>query len=160
MIIRSEPKTGHMIDLLPSVLFFELFNKNCLKYVIPSEYLAIDKTLYPMRNQISIKQYNPNKPAKCGLLFKSLNDARFPYTYNSLVYAGKPEQGDGPFYIEGIETYIKTLVEKTGSKLPLQGGNISMDRLYTSIPIANRLLEKHITIVGTLMTNRRGLLMR
>ena len=37
-----------------------------------------------------------------------------PYTYNSLVHAGKPEQGDGPFYIEGIET--KTLVEKTGSK--------------------------------------------
>ena len=32
-----------------------------------------------------------------------------------------------------------------------------MDRLYTSIPIANWLLEKHITIVGTLMTNRRGI---
>ena len=44
-----------------------------------------------------------------------------PYTYNSLVHAGKPEQGDGPFYIEGIET--KTLVEKTGSKLR----NIPMD---------------------------------
>ena len=26
--------------------FFELFNKNCLKHVIPSEYLAIDETLY------------------------------------------------------------------------------------------------------------------
>ena len=107
---------------------FEQFNKNCLKHVIPSEYLAIDETSDPMRNQISIKQYNPNKPAKYGLLFKSLNDVRFPYTYNSLVYAGKPEQGDGPFYIEGIETYIKTLVEKTGSKLPLQGRNISMGR--------------------------------
>ena len=30
-----------------------------------------------------------------------------------------------------------------------------MDRLYTSLPIAKWLLEKHITIVGTLMTNRR-----
>ena len=99
--------------------FFELFNKNCLKHVIPSEYLAIDETFYPMRNQISIKQYNPNKPAKYGLLFRSVNDARFPYTYQSLVYAGKPEQGDGPYYIEGIDMYIKTLVEKTGSKLPL-----------------------------------------
>ena len=83
---------------------FELFNKNCLKHVIPLEYLAIDETLYAMRNRISIKQYNPNKPAKYGLLFISLNDARFPHRYNSLVYAGKPEQGDGPFYIEGIET--------------------------------------------------------
>ena len=85
--------------------FFELLNKNCLNHVIPS-----DETLYAMRNQISIKQYNPNKSAKYGLLFKSLIDARFPYTYNTLVYAGKPEQGDGPFYIEGIET---------GSKLPM-----------------------------------------
>ena len=32
-----------------------------------------------------------------------------------------------------------------------------MDRLYTSIPIANWLLVKNITIVGTLMTNRRGI---
>ena len=61
-----------------------------------------------MRNQIGIKQYNPNKPAKYGLLFKSLNDARYPYTYQSIVYAGKPEKGDGPFYITGNENYIKT----------------------------------------------------
>ena len=54
-------------------------------HVIPSEFLSIDETLYPMRNQ-----HNPNKPAKYGLLFKSLNDARFSYTYNNLVYAGKP----------------------------------------------------------------------
>ena len=74
-----------------------------------------------------------------------------------IVYAGKPEQGDGLFYIEGIETYIKTLVEKTGSKLLLQGRNISMGRLYTSISTANWLLEKNIIIVGTLMTNRRGI---
>ena len=60
--------------------FFELFNKNCLEHVIPSKYLAIDET-YGLRNQISIKQYNPNKVAKYSLLFKSLNDARFPYTY-------------------------------------------------------------------------------
>ena len=60
--------------------FFEGFNLNCVKHVIPSEYLSLDETLYPMRHQIGMKQYNPNKLAKYGLLFKSLNDARFPYT--------------------------------------------------------------------------------
>ena len=55
-----------------------------------------------MRNQVAMKQYNPSKPAKYGLLFKSLNDGRFPYTYNSLVYAGKPQQGGGPYYINTI----------------------------------------------------------
>ena len=29
---------------------FDMFNKNCSKYVIPSEYLAIDEMLYPMRH--------------------------------------------------------------------------------------------------------------
>ena len=137
--------------------FFELFNLNCLKHVVPSEYLSLDETLYPMRNQIGIKQYNPNKPAKYGLLFKSLNDARYPYTYQSIVYAGKPEKGDGPFYITGNVNYIKTLVEKARSKLSLEGRNISMDRLYTSIAITNWLLEKKITVVGTMMKNRAGI---
>ena len=99
-----------------------------------------------MRHQIGMKQYNPNKPAI------SLNDARFPHTYQSTVYARKPKNGDGP------ENHIKTLVENTGSKLPLDGRIISMDRLYTSISVANWLLERRITVVGTLMTNRIGIL--
>ena len=28
--------------------------------------MSLDKTLYPMRNQIGFKQYNPDKPAKYG----------------------------------------------------------------------------------------------
>ena len=32
--------------------------------VIPSEYLSIDETLYPMRRQIGFQQYNPNNLAK------------------------------------------------------------------------------------------------
>ena len=66
--------------------FFEGFNLNCLKHVIPSEYLLLDETLFPMRHQIGMKQYNRNKPAKYTLLFKSLNDARFPYTYQSTCW--------------------------------------------------------------------------
>ena len=36
--------------------FFEIFNRNCMKHVIPSEYLSIDETLYPMRTQVRIKK--------------------------------------------------------------------------------------------------------
>ena len=35
---------------------FELFNKN-----IPSKFMSIDETLYPMRHQIAFHQYNPKK---------------------------------------------------------------------------------------------------
>ena len=68
---------------------FEMFNKNCSKYVIPSEYLAIDETLYPMRHQIAFRQYNPKKPHKYELLLKSINDSSFSFTCKAAPYAGK-----------------------------------------------------------------------
>ena len=43
-----------------------------------------------MRHQIAFRQYNPNKPYKHGVLLKSLNDARIPYTYKAIPYAPKP----------------------------------------------------------------------
>ena len=34
-----------------------------------------------MRDQIDLRQYKLSKPAKYGLLFKSLNEDRFPFIY-------------------------------------------------------------------------------
>ena len=38
----------------------------------------------------------------------------------------------------------------------LQGSNITFDNLYTSIPLAKKLLERKITVVGTMRHNRKG----
>ena len=62
----------------------EIFNSKLSKHVAPSEYLSIDEALYPMRQQIAFCQYNLNKPHRYGLLMKSLNEARFPYTYKAV----------------------------------------------------------------------------
>lgn len=98
---------------------FETFNSNCSKIVIPSDYLTIDETLYPMRTQIAFKQYNPDKPAKYGMLFKSLNDARFSYTYKSVVYAGKPREEPSVYNITGTENYVMSLVSRTSEDVSL-----------------------------------------
>ena len=71
--------------------FFESFNDDISKARYPSSYLAVDETLYPYRGKIGFKQYNPNKPAKYGLLYQPLCDTIVPYTYFSLSYAGMPE---------------------------------------------------------------------
>ena len=52
---------------------FKEFNKNCGKFLVPDDYLSLDDTLYPMRMQISFKQFNPSKPAKYGMLYKSIH---------------------------------------------------------------------------------------
>ena len=89
---------------------WEIFNSNFSKHVAPSEYLSIDETLYPMRQQIAFHQYNPNKPHRYGLLLKSLNDVRFPYTYKAVSYAAKLKAGDGPYYLKSTIEYFKYLV--------------------------------------------------
>ena len=112
---------------------FEDLNKKFGQALVPTDYISLDETLYPMRTQVSFKQYNPDKPAKYGLLFKSLNSAWYPYTYQSIVYSGKPDVVEpGHHYVTGTINYIEALFESLDEYQSLVGRNISMDRLYTS----------------------------
>ena len=80
---RAERWKSDKFACMRSIL--ETFNANCSKYRYPSGYLAVDETLYPYRVRISFKQYNPNKPAKYGLLDRSICDALIPYTHHSSI---------------------------------------------------------------------------
>ena len=51
---------------------FGKFPNQCILVLAPDDYLSLDETLYPMRTQISFKQFYPSKPAKSSLLFKSV----------------------------------------------------------------------------------------
>ena len=124
---------------------FEQFNQTCSKHLISDDYLSLDETLYPMRTQIGFKQFNPSKPAKYGLLFKSINSARYSYNFVSL------------YYVPSIENSVKYSINKLNSYVDLQGRNLTFDRLYTSIPLAKWLLSNNITCIGTLQANRKGI---
>ena len=140
--------------------FFESINEMFVKLRVPSEHLAIDETLYPYRGRIGFRQYNPNKPAKYGLLFRSLCDSSLQYTYYSLPYGGKPSEPGSKFYVTGTDNYTIYLVENTiqiGGKTVLRGKNISLDRYFTSLSIAEWLQERNISVTGTLRKDRIGL---
>ena len=49
------------------------------------------------------------------------------------------------------------MVSKLQRYTALKGQNISFDRIYTSVSLMNYLLEKDITAVRTLVSNRKGL---
>ena len=132
-----------------------IFNLNLSKYVAPWEYLLVDETLYPVRQQISFCQYNPSKPHRYGLLLKSLKDARFPYTYKAVPYAVKLKAEDGLYYLMSTIDYIKYLVTKMETDQPIKGRIFSTDRLSTSIESTNWLLDRGIVTVGTLQKGRR-----
>ena len=90
---------------------------------------------FPTRVGVSFRQYNKNKPAKYGLLFLSINSTKFPYTYYSTVYSGKPANGDGPYYLTGTDDYVKSIVDGLDSVSSVKGRNITMDCFYTSLHI-------------------------
>ena len=138
--------------------FIELFNKQSMVNMAPEVYLSLDETLYPMRNQIAFKMHIPTKPSKYGLLFKSVNDARYPYTFACLPYCGKPDNVENaPYYIKGTENAVKSLVQFMQGFCNMDGRNITFDRLYTSIPLARWLLDQNITMLGTMQQNRLGI---
>ena len=95
---------------------FKLFNKNGSTGMVPKKYfLCISETLYPSRNKIVCRQYNPSKPAKYGLLFKSINAVTYTYTYNMIPYYGKPNEKPTAHYVKRMEETVKHLVQNLQS---------------------------------------------
>ena len=139
---------------------FEAMNSRNASMRCPSALLAVDETLYPYRGHIGFKQYNPQKPAKYGLLYRSLCDSTVTYTYFSLASAGKPEVAGGngaKFYITGTDEYTKYLVNGLSHYTSIQRCNISMDRYFMSVFLAEWALQKKFTIVGTMRYDRKGI---
>ena len=112
-----------------------------------------------MRNKISFKVYNKSKPTKYGLLFKSLNAVKYPYTYQSHAYASTPVGEPTSHYVNSTDEYVLYLVNKVsdnGVEYNMKGCTITTDRLYTSVTLAEKLLARGITLVGTWQSNRKG----
>ena len=110
-----------------------------------------------MRKQIDFRKYNPNKPHGYGLLLKSLNDTRFPYTSKAVPYVEKPKVVCGSCYLKSTIDYIKCLLTEIEAGYPITDRTISNDRLYTRIDSRNWLLDRRVTTVGTLQKGRRGI---
>ena len=135
---------------------FEYLNDRNAKMRIPSLHVTVDETLYPYRGAIGLQIYNPNKPARYGLLIISLSDGEVPYTYMSLPYSGKPENPN-EYYVIGTDEKTQYLVTRQMEHTNLNGCNISMDRYFTSIPLSEWLLDRNITLVGTMKESRAGI---
>lgn len=108
-------------------------------------FVSVDETLYPYQELIGTKQYNPLKPAKNRLLYRSLCNAEFAYIYFTLLYNGKPD--------EYTKYQINNLLRYNGHT----GRTIFLDRYFTSITLIQLCLEKRISIVGTMQTDRKGI---
>ena len=99
--------------------FFEECQNKFAIALIPEQYLTLDETVYPMRNPISFRIYNKNKPNKYGMLYKSLNAVIYPYTYQSHAYCSTPLGTPTSHFVKGTENYVHYLIERVQVSLTL-----------------------------------------
>ena len=110
---------------------------------------------------MAFRQYNINKPAKYRFFFRNINGVRFHYTYTGMAYAGKPmyscpNLSTDLYYLASTYEYVKILVHNLDRISTLQARNLSLDRFYTSLELAERPWKKNITLVDTWQTMRKG----
>ncbi|CAH1984331.1 unnamed protein product [Acanthoscelides obtectus] len=100
------------------------------------------------KGRLLFKQYIPNKTHKYGVkLFKLCSDNG--YTWNIRIYAGKEKQ-------ERDASVGTNIVLKLSQDLLDTGRTIVADNYYTSLELANILLDHKTHYIGTLRANRRG----
>ena len=101
--------------------------KNNATRRIPSAHLAIDKSLYPYKSRIGIKQYKTIKQAKYGLLHRSLCDSLVQYAYFSLAYGDNPSQRNDTtsrYYVTGADEYTRYLLNEASKYYKFKECNV------------------------------------
>ncbi|KAG5887411.1 hypothetical protein JTB14_024610 [Gonioctena quinquepunctata] len=142
-------------DPLAAISFiFNSFINNSQSVYGMGQSATVDKILVSFRGRVRFKMYMPKKPCKYSIKIMALTDARNSYLFNAYIYAGKDSDG-----IE-LDPEFKKLSKPTQAVLrlarPLFGTNrnITADNWFSSVELADLLLEKNLTHVGTVKKKR------
>ena len=125
-----------------------MFQNNCKNNFQPFEYVTIDEQLLGFRGRCPFKQYIPTKPDKYGIKIWICADVKTYYIYNCMPYLGR-QPGELRQENVGAKVVCDLLEPLYNS-----GRNVTVDNFFASIPLANELLSKKITLVGTLRKNK------
>ncbi|XP_014486513.1 PREDICTED: piggyBac transposable element-derived protein 4-like [Dinoponera quadriceps] len=115
----------------------------------PGKNIVIDESMIPWRGRLIFRQYIPGKRHKYGIKAYKLCLPE-GYTYNMEIYAGKNAE---PI----AKTHSHDVVIKLIRDLLFEGRILFTDSFYTSIPLAEELLQKKTFICGTIKKNKKHL---
>ena len=148
---RDERRRGDKFCLIRE---FNSFDGNLRRHFAPSESVTVDESLLRFRGRCPFKMYLPSKPGKYGILFRTVADSTFRYMWKMWPYSGRPDQPDlSPpnVQLENVPTMVIFLVEDLSGT----GGNVTLDRFFTSVPLAEELAADRLTMVGTVNKTRK-----
>ncbi|XP_046726710.1 piggyBac transposable element-derived protein 4-like [Silurus meridionalis] len=131
--------------LAPIRTLWEMWAPRLQMLYNPGRDVTVDEQLVAFKGRCRFRQYMPKKPAKYGLKLWIICDAVTSYAWRCSPYLGKTE--NAPEVGQGMRV-VKELTEG------LQGVTVTCDNFFTSYPLAQELLKKKISLVGTIRKNK------
>ncbi|KAM3603127.1 uncharacterized protein V6R79_016937 [Siganus canaliculatus] len=132
-------------------MVWDRFVQNSIKCYKPGLDITVDEQLFPTKSRCPFTQYMPSKPDKFGIKFWLAVDVESKYMLNGFPYLGKDESRPAT---QGLgESVVMKLVEPFLDK----GRNITTDNFFTSLKLAEKLISRKTSLVGTMNTKRRKL---
>jgi hypothetical protein len=110
--------------------------------------MTVDEQLVAFRGKCPMMQYMKSKPAKYGIKFWAAVDVKTSYLCNFQVYSGKLP-GNAPEKNLGHRVVCDLMEPLLGT-----GSGLTTDNFFTSVPTEELLLQKNITMTGTLRAKK------
>ena len=124
------------------------FVENCKKLFEPFEEVTLDKQLVSFRGKCPMRQYMKSIPAKFGIKVRTNANVKTSHLYNLQVYTGR-FPGNALKKNQGRQVVCDMMKPLFGT-----GRSVITDNLFTSVPTAEFLLQKNITMTETLRTKQ------
>ncbi|XP_019201084.1 uncharacterized protein LOC109194765 [Oreochromis niloticus] len=125
------------------------FVTNCITCYNPGLHITVDEQLFPSKTRCCFLQCIASKPDKFGIKFWVACDLKSKYICNVLPYLGKdPNRPSGERLSENV---VMRLMEPFLDK----GRNVTTDNFFTPLSLAQKILRRKTTVLGTVNKIRR-----
>ena len=134
--------------LAPINELFTLFIENCKMNFSAGANVTIDESIVAFNGRCNFKVFMPSKPDRHGIKVWALTDSKTSYLVNAQIYKGKESNKKESGQAERVVKDLAAIIEGSGR-------NITLDNFFTSYNLSKDLLEKGLTILGTLRRNKK-----
>ncbi|XP_029973968.1 piggyBac transposable element-derived protein 4-like isoform X5 [Salarias fasciatus] len=128
---------------------WESFVTNCITSYSPGRHISVDAQLFPSKTRCPFLQYISTNPDKFGIKFWLACDLKSKYICNVLPDLGKDPSRPGG------ETLSEDVVMRLMEPFLDKGRNVTTDNFFTSLSLAQRLLSRNTTLLGTVNKTRQ-----
>ena len=119
----------------------------------PSKDVAGDETMVGFQGRFGPKQYMPGKPTKYGIKAFTLASSEHGYMLNILFYTGADTLAESDPSYATLPQPARIILHLMQPYLN-RGHHVYTDRYYSSVPLAQALLDKGTSFTGTMVKNR------